>query len=49
MALFLDSAQVEEARQAVDLGFVAGVTTNPALIAEAGRPRLALLQALLAR
>lgn len=38
MPLFLDSALVEEARQAATLGFVAGATTNPALVAKAGRP-----------
>lgn len=37
MALFLDSALVEEARQAVELGFVWGATTNPALMAKARR------------
>ncbi len=38
MSLFLDSALVEEARRAANLGFVAGATTNPALMAKAGRP-----------
>jgi transaldolase len=38
MALFLDSALVDEARQAAGLGFVAGATTNPALVARTGRP-----------
>ena len=38
MALYLDSADVEEARLAAELGFVAGVTTNPAIMAKAGRP-----------
>ena len=38
MALYLDSAELEDARQAVALGFVAGITTNPILIARAGRP-----------
>ncbi len=33
MSLFLDSASVEELRQAVELGFVSGVTTNPSIIA----------------
>jgi transaldolase len=37
MALFLDSAVVDEARRAADLGFVAGATTNPALVARTGR------------
>jgi transaldolase len=38
VALYLDSAEIEDARQAVALGFVAGITTNPMLIARAGRP-----------
>jgi transaldolase len=32
--LLLDSAKVEEAREAVALGYVSGVTSNPALLAE---------------
>ncbi|MCJ7512427.1 MAG: hypothetical protein MUO23_05595 [Anaerolineales bacterium] len=36
MTLYLDSADLEEARQAKRLGFVAGCTTNPALLARAG-------------
>ena len=48
MALFIDSAKVEEARQAVQLGFVTGITTNPSLVAEAGRPGLAILSDMLA-
>ena len=47
MALFLDSAKVEDARRAAELGFVAGVTTNPSLLAEAGRPGLEVLHDLL--
>lgn len=38
MALYLDSALLEEARTAMAWGFVTGVTTNPKLIARAGRP-----------
>ena len=37
MALFLDSTFVEDARRAVELGFVWGATTNPALMAKVGR------------
>ncbi len=37
MAIYLDSASVEDARRAAELGFVAGVTTNPKLVARAGR------------
>lgn len=39
MTLYLDSADLEEARQASSLGFVAGCTTNPALLARAGHLR----------
>ncbi|RLC60695.1 MAG: transaldolase [Chloroflexota bacterium] len=37
MAIYLDSASVEDARRAAELGFVAGITTNPKLIARTGR------------
>jgi transaldolase len=36
MALYLDSARVEEAREAISWGFVTGVTTNPKLMAQVG-------------
>jgi transaldolase len=36
MALFLDSANLEDARRAASLGFVVGATTNPGLLARAG-------------
>ena len=38
MALYLDSANVNDARRAAELGFVFGITTNPNLIARSGRP-----------
>ena len=34
MALFLDSANLEDAKQAAGYGFVAGITTNPTLLAK---------------
>ncbi len=37
MKLFLDTANVEEIREANDLGVICGVTTNPSLIAKEGR------------
>ena len=37
MKLFLDSAEFDEVRQAVDWGVLDGVTTNPTLIAKAGQ------------
>ena len=40
MGLFLDSARIEEVRQAVELGYLAGVTTNPTIMAKAkGEPK----------
>jgi len=36
MAIYLDSALPKEARQAMDLGFVRGITTNPKLISKTG-------------
>ena len=36
MSVFLDSAVLEEARQAGGYGFIVGCTTNPALLARAG-------------
>jgi len=35
MAVFLDSANLDHAREAADLGFVSGATTNPKLLAQA--------------
>ncbi|MEW6572807.1 MAG: fructose-6-phosphate aldolase [Bacillota bacterium] len=37
MKLFLDTANIEEIRQAAALGVIHGVTTNPSLIAKEGR------------
>lgn len=37
MKYFIDTANVEEIRQAAELGLLAGVTTNPSLIAKEGR------------
>jgi len=36
MAIYLDSAKLDEARQAKEFGWVYGVTTNPSLMAKAG-------------
>lgn len=38
MKFFIDSASIEEIREAHSLGLLDGVTTNPSLIAKAGRP-----------
>lgn len=37
MRLFIDSANIEEVRQAADMGIISGVTTNPSLVAREGR------------
>ncbi|MEC9485026.1 MAG: fructose-6-phosphate aldolase [Candidatus Izemoplasma sp.] len=37
MKLFIDSANVEHIKELADLGIIAGVTTNPTLIAKEGR------------
>ena len=38
MKIFIDTADVDEIRQANDMGMIDGVTTNPSLIAKTGRP-----------
>lgn len=37
MKLFLDTANLDEIREAADIGLIDGVTTNPSLIAKEGR------------
>ena len=37
MKFFVDTANVEEIRKAIDMGIICGVTTNPSLIAKEGR------------
>jgi transaldolase len=48
MAILLDSASVDDAAAAADLGFVHGITTNPALMARETKEPLAHLERLLA-
>lgn len=43
MAIYLDSADLEDARRARGLGWVRGITTNPALLAKAGGDPAAVL------
>lgn len=43
MAIYLDSASPDHARQVQELGFVVGITTNPALMAQQARPPLEVL------
>jgi transaldolase len=38
MKIFLDTAELKEIREGADLGILDGVTTNPSLIAKAGKP-----------
>ena len=38
MKFFIDTADVQEIREAKSLGVLDGVTTNPSLIAKTGRP-----------
>ena len=44
MKLFVDTANVDEIRQANDMGVICGVTTNPSLIAKEGEILLKLLR-----
>lgn len=37
MRIFLDTANIEQIRQAAKLGVISGVTTNPSLVAQTGR------------
>jgi transaldolase len=38
MKIFIDSADIGEIREAAAMGVIDGVTTNPSLVAKAGRP-----------
>jgi transaldolase len=44
MKIFLDTASVDEIREAVSWGILDGVTTNPSLVAKEGREFRSLLQ-----
>lgn len=46
MTLYLDSASADDARKASALNFVGGITTNPATIAEIGKPSAAVIAGL---
>jgi transaldolase len=43
MKIFIDSGDLNEIREAAAMGLVDGVTTNPTLVAKAGRPLAALI------
>ena len=44
MKFFIDTADLDEIKQAADMGLLDGVTTNPSLIAKSGRNILAVLE-----
>lgn len=44
--LYLDSASLDDAKAAAELGYVVGITTNPTLLAREGRPALEQIRAL---
>lgn len=44
MEFFIDTGIVDEIKQALDWGIIDGVTTNPSLIAQSGRPREEVLR-----
>ena len=44
MKFFIDTANVEEIREAAAMGIIAGVTTNPSLIAKEGRDYMEALK-----
>ncbi len=44
MKFFIDTANVEEIREAAAMGIIAGVTTNPSLIAKEGRDYMETLK-----
>lgn len=44
MKIFLDTADIEEIRRANDTGLLDGVTTNPTLVAKAGKPFYQLVE-----
>ena len=44
MKIFIDTASVKEIREAMSLGLIDGVTTNPSLVAKENRPAAELLK-----
>ncbi|OGX18800.1 MAG: fructose-6-phosphate aldolase [Omnitrophica WOR_2 bacterium RBG_13_44_8b] len=44
MKIFIDTANVKEIREAVSMGIIDGITTNPSLIARENRPAVELLK-----
>lgn len=48
MKIFIDTANLDEIRAAFDLGVIAGVTTNPSLVAKEGKDFFVMLKDLIA-
>jgi transaldolase len=48
MKIFIDTANLDEIRAVHDLGVIAGVTTNPSLVAKEGKDFFAMLKELIA-
>ncbi|OEH85418.1 fructose-6-phosphate aldolase [Desulfuribacillus stibiiarsenatis] len=48
MIFFIDTANTEEIKKAYDMGVVAGVTTNPSLVAKEGRDFVEVLKEIIA-
>ena len=48
MKFFIDSADIAEIKEALDMGLCDGVTTNPSLVAKTGRPFEAVIRDILA-
>lgn len=44
MRFFIDTANIEEIREAADMGIICGVTTNPSLIAKEGKDYMETLK-----
>jgi len=44
MKLFIDTANIKEIKEAINLGIIDGITTNPTLIAKENRPAYDLLK-----
>lgn len=44
MQIFIDSADINEIRDVAQMGVIDGVTTNPSLVAKAGRPLEAIVR-----
>ncbi len=48
MKIFIDTGEIKEIREAAAMGLLDGVTTNPSLVAKAGKPFKELLQEIVA-